>query len=63
MKKCDGIKEGNVLWRIDFLGEFDAPTYCFSIDEAHKIGSSYGKPYIVSIIKGDRLQELSACQS
>ena len=39
MKSCDTIKEGNVLWRIDLLGEFDAAAYCFSLEEAHKIGA------------------------
>lgn len=38
MKNLDGIKEGNVLWRIDFLGEFDAPMYSFNLDDAHNYG-------------------------
>ena len=56
MNTLDTIKEGNTLWRIDFLGEFDAPTYCFSLEEAHKIATTYGNPYIVTRITGDRLQ-------
>ena len=58
MKSCDTIKEGNVLWRIDLLGEFDAATYCFSLEEAHKIGAMYSTPYIVSMIKGDKLKDI-----
>ena len=57
MKNSDGIKEGNVLWRIDFIGESDAPTYCFSLEEAHKMAMVYGRPYIISMISGDRLQQ------
>jgi len=58
MKSCDTIKEGNVLWRVDSLGEFDAATYCFSLEEAHKIGAMYSTPYIVSMIKDDKLKDI-----
>jgi hypothetical protein len=57
MKNSDGIKEGNVLWRIDFTDEFDSPMYCFSLEDAHKIARTRGnKPYIITMLNGDRLQ-------
>jgi hypothetical protein len=40
------------------LGEFDAAAYCFSLEEAHKIGAKYSTPYIVSMIKGDKLKDI-----
>ncbi len=63
MKSSDIIKEGNVLWRIDFLGEFDAPTYSFSLDDAHKTAKTYSsKPYIVTMIRENNLQkEINQC--
>tara|TARA_R110002124_G_scaffold84328_1_gene219725 strand:+ start:114 stop:299 length:186 start_codon:yes stop_codon:yes gene_type:complete len=58
MKSYDTIKEGNVLWRIDFLGQFDAPTYSFSLDDAHKIARTHGsQPYIVTMVRQDNLQQ------
>ena len=64
MKNSDGIKEGNVLWRIDFLGEFDAPMYSFNLEDAHKVAQARShEPYIITMINGDRLKELKACQT
>ena len=40
MKSSDIIEEGNVLWRVDWLGEFDTPTFSFSLEDAHKVGRS-----------------------
>ena len=58
MKNSDGIKEGNVLWRIDFLGESGSPMYSFSLEDAHKVARQQSsEPYIVTKITGDRLQQ------
>ena len=58
MKNSDGIKEGNVLWRVDFLGEFGSPMYSFNLDDAHKVAKAHShEPYIVTMINGDRLQQ------
>ena len=34
--------------RVDIMGVFDAPTYTFTLDEAHKIGKLTGQPYIIT---------------
>ena len=58
MKNSDGIKEGNVLWRIDFLGLSGCPVYSFSLEDAHKVARQQSsEPYIVTKITGDRLQQ------
>ncbi len=58
MKNSDGIKEGNVLWRIDYLNQFDAPVYSFNLDDAHKVAREHShEPYIITMINGDRLQQ------
>ena len=38
-------------WRVDIMGEFDAATYTFTLDEAHKIGMASGRPYIITNIE------------
>lgn len=38
-------------WRVDIMGEFDAATYTFTIEEAHKIGMASGQPYIITKIE------------
>ena len=58
MKNSDGIKEGNVLWRIDYLNQFDAPTYSFNLEDAHKVARQYSnEPYIITMITENNLQE------
>ena len=58
MKNSDGIKEGNVMWRIDYLNQFDAPAYSFSLEDEHKVDKAHSsEPYIVTMINGDRLQQ------
>jgi hypothetical protein len=58
MKSSDIIKEGNVLWRVDWLGEFDAPSFSFNLQDAHKVGLMYSnKPYIITMIQGDTLNK------
>lgn len=60
MKNSDGIKEGNVLWRIDYLNQFDAPTYSFNLEDAHKVARQYSnEPYIITMITEDNLQEVT----
>ena len=62
MRKCDGIKEGNVIWRIDFLGLSKTPVYSFSLEDAHEIARQHGgEAYIITIITGDRLQQEVSC--
>lgn len=60
MKNSDGIKEGNVLWRIDFIGESYSPMFSFSLDDAHKAAIPFHRPYIITMINGDRLQQEKA---
>ena len=59
MKNLDGIKESNVLWRIDFLGESGSPMYSCTLDDAHKVALTMvsKKAYIITKINGDRLQQ------
>lgn len=38
-------------WRVDIMGEVDAATYTFTIEEAHKIGMASGQPYIITKIE------------
>ncbi len=58
MKSSDIIEEGNVLWRVDWLGEFDAPTFSFSLEDAIKVGRMYSdKPYIITIIQQNTLNK------
>lgn len=61
MKNSDGIKEGNVLWRIDFIGESGSPMYSFNLDDAHKVAQAHShEHYIITMINGDRLQQEKA---
>lgn len=58
MKNYDGIKEGNVIWRIDYLNQFDAPVYSFSLDDAHKVARHHShEPYIITMVRKDNLQQ------
>lgn len=58
MKSSDIIEEGNVLWRVDWLGEFDAPTFSFSLEDAIKVGRMYSdKPYIITMIQQNTLNK------
>lgn len=58
MKSSDIIEEGNVLWRVDWLGEFDAPSFSFSLEDAHKVGLMHSdKPYIITMIQQDTLNK------
>ena len=47
MKNYDGIKEGNVIWRVDYLNQFDAPVYSFSLDDAHKVARHHSHEALV----------------
>jgi len=58
MKSSDIIEEGNVLWRVDWLGEFDTPSFSFSLEDAHKVGRMYSdKPYIITMIQQNTLNK------
>lgn len=60
MKNSDGIKEGNVLWRIDYLNQFDSPAYSFNLEDAHKVARQHSnEPYIITMITEDNLQEVT----
>ena len=58
MKNLDGIKQGNVLWRVDYLDIKHGREYYFTLDELHdKASKRCSKNYIVTQIHGDRLQQ------
>ena len=63
MKNSDGIKQGNVLWRVDYLDKPQHSTeFYFDLEllhyEAKKIKS---ESYIVTAITGDRLKQELQC--
>tara|TARA_A200000159_G_C7297675_1_gene328591 strand:+ start:1098 stop:1292 length:195 start_codon:yes stop_codon:yes gene_type:complete len=63
MKNLGGIKEGSVLWRVDYLDKPHIHEFYFDLEtlhyEAKKINS---ESYIVTAITGDRLKQELQCR-
>jgi len=63
MKNSGGIKQGNVLWRVDYLDKPYNSEFYFDLEllhyEAKKMKS---ESYIVTAITGDRLKQELQCR-